>query len=123
MHDSRGFTLVEVLLAIILLTLGLLALGTSGLFVTATLDRSGRSTVAANFASRRLELLRPAACAPARRVAGSEQLTQGSAVLATNRWWFESGPRGVVLVRVANTHHAGRNRFRTDTLKTAVLCR
>ena len=123
MRNSRGFTIIEVLLALILLTLGLLALGTSGLCVNTMLERSGRSAAATNFASRRLELLRSSACVSQRRADGSERLLQGSSLRATNRWWFEPRSGGAVIVRVSSTYVLSRHRVRADTLETTILCR
>jgi prepilin-type N-terminal cleavage/methylation domain-containing protein len=120
-RDSHGFTIIEVLLAIILLTVGLLAMATSGLFVSGMLDRSGRAATATNFAVRRLELLRPRACAPTSQRSGSELLVQGSTVVATSHWWFTAS-LGVVHVAVATTYFTLPGRTRTDTLTTAVLC-
>ena len=103
--------------------MGLLVLGTSGLFVTELLHRSGRAAAAAAFAARRVELLRPVACAPAHRVHGSESLRQGSVVVATNAWSFEQRGSATVRIRVTSSYVTRRSRSRTDTLETAVTCR
>jgi hypothetical protein len=120
-RSKTGFTIVETLVALVVLTLGLLTLSSSGFSLKQMLDRASRSQVAGNFGNRRLELLRPAACAATLRSTGSETLRRGSATLATNTWWFEARGRAV-LVRVATSHVVRPGRIHVDTLETAVLC-
>jgi Tfp pilus assembly protein PilV len=120
-HNNRGVTIVETLVALVLLTLGLLAAAGTGLRVKQMLDRSARSSMVAELATRRRELLRPAACFPARRSDGSETLEQGSAPLATNTWSFESRGHAVV-IRVITQYVTRAGHSHSDTVETAVLC-
>ncbi len=55
---SRGFTLIEVLVAIVLLTIGLVALVGSSSSVTRMIGRGKIETRAAQVAARRMETLR-----------------------------------------------------------------
>jgi prepilin-type N-terminal cleavage/methylation domain-containing protein len=64
-RERAGFTLVEVLVALVLLSVGLVALlGTSG-FVTRLIGDGARLSRVAGVVSERFELLRSQGCAPA----------------------------------------------------------
>jgi len=63
MKRESGFTLVEIIIAIIVLTVGLLALVTSSALVTRMIARGQRSAMSATFAAQRLEQLRVTGCA------------------------------------------------------------
>src|SRR3989442_13457529 len=62
MKREAGFTIVEVIVAILVLTIGLLALVTSAALVTRMIGRGQRSAVAAQYAQRRLEMPRVSGC-------------------------------------------------------------
>ena len=87
MTSSRGgFTIIELLVAMMILSVGLLALlGTSALN-TRTIMRERNIDYAAIYAQRRLELLRISACRS--HADGSEMLMRGSDSLAVNSWIF-----------------------------------
>lgn len=121
LRDTSGFTIVESLIALLLLSLGIMALASSGLQVKTLLDRSARAQAVAHFATRRLELLRPLACIPARRTSGTETLSRGSAHLAANSWSFEASGSAIV-IRVITSHVERAGRQHTDTVQTAVAC-
>src|SRR2546422_9577267 len=76
-RKQSGFTIIEIIIAIMVLTVGLLALVTTAALVTRMIARGQRSAVASMFASQRAEQLRPAACIPAQRVNGSDTLWRG----------------------------------------------
>src|SRR5438132_14161994 len=86
MKRGQGFTIVEVIVAILVLTIGLLALGTSAALVTRMIGRGQRSAVAAQYAQRRLEMLRVSGCKS--QVGGSEVLIRGSTPLGSLSWRF-----------------------------------
>src|SRR5947199_10561291 len=79
MKREEGFTIVEVIVAILVLTIGLLALVTSAALVTRMIGRGQRSAVAAQYAQRRLEVLRVSGCKS--QAGGSEVLMRGSTPL------------------------------------------
>src|SRR2546426_12757936 len=84
MRHEQGFTIVEVIVAIMVLTVGLLALVTSAALVTRMIGRGQRSAVAAQYAQRRLEMLRTSGCKS--QAGGSEVLMRGSAPLDSLKW-------------------------------------
>src|SRR2546429_6363664 len=75
MKREQGFTLVEVIIAILVLTVGLLGLVTSAALVTRMIGRGQHSAVAAQYAQRRLEMLRVTGCKS--QAGGTEGLMRG----------------------------------------------
>ena len=66
-HSRRAFTLVEVMVAVILLTVGVLALVGSSAMVSRMIGKGRGATVAAQVATARLEQLRRIAASTAPR--------------------------------------------------------
>jgi prepilin-type N-terminal cleavage/methylation domain-containing protein len=120
--SKRGVTIPEVLVALVILTLGLLGLGATGLYVTGMVGGGERAAAVVTFAARRLELLRAAACLPTPPSDGTEQLTRGSAVVASTSWVVTAGGDGLVRIRLVSTYTLAARRVRTDTVETAVVC-
>lgn len=79
MKDNRGFSLVEVMIAMVILTVGVLALAASAGQITRLTSEGVRAAGAAAVAGSRLETLRSTACAA---------LTSGSATTGayTEAW-------------------------------------
>src|SRR3989475_3554184 len=84
MRHEQGFTIVEVIVAIMVLTVGLLALVTSAALVTRMIGRGQRSAVAAQYAQRRLEMLRVSGCKS--QAGGSEGVVRGAAAPGSRTW-------------------------------------
>jgi len=93
MRRSSGFTLVELLVALIILSVGLLGLVSTGALVTRMIGRGQRSADAALFAARRLERLRAGGCATG-GLGGSDTLFRGTTWEAINRWTGTDLSRG-----------------------------
>jgi prepilin-type N-terminal cleavage/methylation domain-containing protein len=124
-RGERGFTIVEVLIAIVVLTVGLLGLVTTAALVTRMIGQGQRSAVASTFASQRLELLRTSACPPvAQRTAGADTLIRGGAAVAINEWQFAAVPANPNAWRIslALTYITVQNRRRTERMETIVIC-
>lgn len=117
-----GFTLVEVMIAIVILGIGLLGLASTMALATRMIGRGQRSTVATTFAAQRLERSRMSACISSQRSAGSETLNRGGTWVAINNWAFTDAGNNTYRVRVVTTSKTVQNRVRTDTLETAVTC-
>src|SRR5207247_3155684 len=83
LKNQSGFTIIEIIIAIIVLTVGVLGMVTTAALVTRMIARGQRSAEASAFAARRLERERVAACAAQNN--GTETLSRGSTVVATNR--------------------------------------
>jgi prepilin-type N-terminal cleavage/methylation domain-containing protein len=119
-HGSSGFTIIEILVAVLVMGVGLIALTGSSAAVTRMLGASRRTSLATQAAERRLEQLRLTA---RRSATGCLTLTSGSAAYPqgmTERWEVVPRP-GVVLVRVVTSWPAGRGSS-ADTVATAIAC-
>jgi Tfp pilus assembly protein PilV len=124
MRNTRGFSIVEDMVAVVVLGVGVLALAGGSVFVTRDLIRSGQSTNAALLAEARMETIRveagatPVRCAsPA--FASAASVTEAAGVSMT---WVV--PRSGTLrdVRVITAFPLGRGRIQLDTLTATVRC-
>ncbi len=118
-----GFTIIEIIIAILVLTVGLLGLVTTAAVVTRMIGRGQRSGAAAAFAARRLERLRPAACIAAQRVAGSDTLYRGAAWIAMNRWTYTDAGNDNYRVKIWTTSRTVQNRVRVDSTEATIPCK
>jgi prepilin-type N-terminal cleavage/methylation domain-containing protein len=121
-HASPGFTLVEVLVALIVLGIGILALTGSSSLVTRMIGRGKVETQAALAASRRVETLRVAASSTSPRCASSEFASGGpvSSGRLTESWTV--APTGTLRgVRVTVTYLTVRG-SRSAVLETSIPC-
>jgi len=120
--NRGGFTIVEIIIAILVLTVGLLGLATTAALVTRMIGRGQRSAAAAGFAQRRLERLRPGACLSALRVAGTDTLLRGAGWVAINTWsWTDMG-NNVYRIKIRTQSKTSRNAVRTDSTETTIPC-
>ncbi len=121
-HTSPGFTLVEVLVALIVLSVGILALTGSSSLVTRMIGRGKVETQAALAASRRLELLRLAA-AGSNPPCTSPAFASGGPVSAgrLSESWSVSPSGSVRRVRVIVTYLTVRG-SRSAVLESSVPC-
>jgi len=117
--SARGFTLIEVLVALSLLGFGLLSLAGSVTIVTRLVDRSRSSGRSAFVALGQIESLRHASLASPALCSGS---SSGSLIVGdlTGSWTAAPmGPSLLVVVEIVGL----RGRIRaTDTVSTAMPC-
>jgi prepilin-type N-terminal cleavage/methylation domain-containing protein len=121
-HSLLGFTLTEVLVAVLVLGLGVVALVGTSATVTRMIGRGKVETRAALAASRRMETLRLAAYATSPRCTDSG-FASGGPVLSggmTESWLVPPTGR-VRKVRVTVTYLTVRG-SREATLETALTC-
>ena len=120
LKQQQGFTLVEVIIAILVLTVGLLGLVTSAALVTRMIGRGQRSAVQAAFAQRRLEMLRGNACK--NQPGGSDVLFRGSTAVDSLSWsWVDQGNSTWQLI-MRSKYQTDRGRWRTDSSETEISC-
>lgn len=117
---ERGFTIVEVLIAIVVLTVGLLGLMTTAGLVTRMIGRGQRAATAAAFTTRTLEEQRLQACSV--RNAGSAALYRGSTIVARSDWAWESPGNNTYRLVVVTTYVTTAGRSRSDTTATTISC-
>jgi prepilin-type N-terminal cleavage/methylation domain-containing protein len=121
-HRRSGFTLVEALVAVVVVGIGILALMSASASVTRMIGRGKMETRAALAASQRMEVLRSAAGATSPRCA-NPAFSSGGPVMAggvAEKW--EVAPNGKVRpVRVTVTYLTVRG-LRTASLETRITC-
>jgi len=123
MKREQGFTIVEVIIAIIVLTIGLLGLVTSAALVTRMIGRGQRSAVAAQYSQRRLEMLRASGCQS--QAAGSEVWWRGGTPVDSISWRFTNMPAGPAShwqVVVRSKYQTSLGKWRTDSTETEISC-
>jgi prepilin-type N-terminal cleavage/methylation domain-containing protein len=120
--QQGGFTIIEIIIAILILTVGLLGLVTTAAVVTRMIGRGQRSAAAAAFAARRLERLRPAACIAAQRVAGSDTLNRGVTWIAMNRWTYTDAGNNTYRVKIWTTSKTVQGRVHVDSTEATIPC-
>ncbi len=113
-NDSRGgYSLIEVLLALVVLTVGLLAVASASAAVTRMLSSGALFTQAAIAGDARLEGLRVEGCVGPR---GGDSLTGP----VTVSWQASGPPDRNDLVTVVRVQRGAVDRI--DTLRGVVLC-
>ena len=123
-RDTRGFTIVELLVAIVILTIGVMAIGSGAMFSTRNLHRSRLATVAATqIAGKMDELLAYAEatavpCTDTKFASSTTPVTTSQVTLSWNV------PTSGVLrtVRVFGRYRLAGTGLRTDTLVASVAC-
>jgi len=125
MKREQGFTLVEVIIAILVLTVGLLGLVTSAALVTRMIGRGQHSAVAAQYAQRRLEMLRITACKS--QASGSEVWMRGGTPVDSVSWhltqWDVPNQTAKHWQVVVNSkYQTALGKWRTDSTETEVSC-
>lgn len=120
MNNARGFTVVEVVIAIVILSLGILGLVSTAAQVTRMVGQGARYSQAGALATERFEQLRATTCAS--MTSGSE--TRGGYYI---RWSVSSSSsndgvdsRQVILQVVSPTVQGSRSR--TDNFTTVIPC-
>jgi Tfp pilus assembly protein PilV len=112
--------MVEVIIAIVVLTVGLLGLMATGALVTRMIARGQRSAAAAAFTAQQVEEQRYRACTV--RVNGSADLYRGSTHLARTSWAWSDAGNSTYRLQLATTYVTGANRYRTDSTETTISC-
>jgi prepilin-type N-terminal cleavage/methylation domain-containing protein len=120
MNAKRGFTIVEVLVAIIVLTVGLLGLVTTAALVTRMIGRGQRASVAAAFAGQRMERLRVTGCT--NQAGGADTLMRGSAWIAINTWTFTNVATSTWRILLLNQYKTQQGKTKTETMETSISC-
>lgn len=120
-HARGGFTLIEVMVAIVVLTIGIVALAGSSSLITRMIGRGKVETRAAQAAARRMEVLRLAA--DSRPRCSDSEFGSGGPVLSggMTESWQVPGTGKVRHVRVTVTYLTVRGP-RTAVLETRIAC-
>lgn len=117
-----GFTLVEVLIAVVVLAIGILALSGSSSMITRMIGRGKAETHAAIAASRRVEMLRLAAASTSPRCTSAAFASGGPVIQeGLTQSWTVTPIGAVRRVRVTVTYLTVRG-IRSAVLETAIQC-
>jgi Tfp pilus assembly protein PilV len=119
--NRRGFTIIEIIIAIIVLTVGILGMVTTAALVTRMIARGQRSASAAAFAQRRMELLRAGVCT-AVPVDASDTLYRGSSWIAINTWTTTNLGNQNFRLKVQSLYKTQQNKVRRDSVETTLSC-
>jgi len=120
LKNRQGFTIIEIIIAIIVLTVGVLGMVTTAALVTRMIARGQRSAEASAFAARRLERERVAACAAQNN--GTETLRRGSTVVATNVWTYTNLGNLNYRLKIVSTYRTTQDKSRSDSTETTISC-
>lgn len=121
-HDRSGFTLVEVLMAVVVLGVGVVALAGSSASVTRMIGRGSHETRAAQVAMRRIETLRAAALSSTPRCSAGGFASGGPQVTdRVTESWVVPAAGAVRTITVTVTHRRARGTH-TDVLTTRIEC-
>jgi prepilin-type N-terminal cleavage/methylation domain-containing protein len=119
---QRGFTLIEVLVAVVLLTVGVMALVGSSAMVSRMIGRGRGSTVAVQVATARLERLRRIAASTMPRCTSPQFVSDSTTTSGISERWIVEPAAGLSRgVSVILAYRDPRGLVR-DTLRTTVLC-
>ena len=120
----RGFTLAEVIVAIVLLTVGVMALVGSSAMVSRMIGKGRGATVAVQVATARIERLRRIAASTIPRCVSPEFASDSTTTGGVSERWVIAPGGGAGLSRrvsVILAYRDPRGPVR-DTLETIVLC-
>ncbi len=120
--NTAGFTIVEVLVAVIVLSVGVIALMGSTAMTTRMIGQGRRTTMAMEVATRRLETLRAMAnttnpaCTAGAFASGGPVTTDG-----VTETWVVPGAGSSRSIRAVVTYMRAGGTY-TDTLQTVIRC-
>ena len=128
--NNKGFTIIEIIIAIIVLTVGILALVSTAALVTRMIARGQRSADASAFMARRLERLRAISSAQlagacALPLPGADTLFRGTNNwVAFNTWTVTLVPGQLqnYRIKVVSTYKTVKNQVRRDSMETTFTC-
>lgn len=113
MTTRKGFSLIELMVAIMILTVGLLGLAASSAVATQMIGAGGRHTLAASVAQSRFEMLRRGRCAA---------LTSGSSYTrGVSESWQIDSVRASAFITARVTYQTRRGP-RTQTYRSVRPC-
>jgi len=118
--QEQGFTLVEVIIAVLVLTIGLLGLVGSAALVTRMIGRGHRSGVQVAFSQRRIEMLRSTACT--NQATGTDVLMRGGVPVDSLSWQFVNLGNSTWQVIMTSKYQTDRGKWRSEISETEISC-
>ena len=119
-----GFTLIETLVALVILAVGMFAMAATSAAVTTTLTGSRNATIASQLATLRVENLRAISRSTLTPCTAAGFSSSGAPVVSqgVTMTWTVPATGAVRAVSVVTQYGLGRGRTRTDTLRTLIPC-
>jgi Tfp pilus assembly protein PilV len=124
-REVRGFTIAEVLVAVVMLTIGVMALVGSSAAVTRMVGRGRNDTFVGQLATTQIERLRQLAASTATPCTSAQWKTDSSTAHAGKvrmRWEIVDNTGNARRIRVILRYPTGR-RTQVDTTMTTILCK
>jgi prepilin-type N-terminal cleavage/methylation domain-containing protein len=116
----RGFTIVEVVVAMMILTVAVLALASTSGLVSKMMMRGHNAEMASAFAMRRMDLLRMTGCTA--RANGADTLKRGTAAwAAVNNWTWTDGGSSLYRIKIVTSYRSGALTG-TNTSESSISC-
>jgi prepilin-type N-terminal cleavage/methylation domain-containing protein len=122
---ERGFTLIEVMLAVVLLTIGVMALVGSSALVTRMIGKGKESTIAVQVATARFEKLRTIAASTAVPCTAAGFASGNATTSGVAEAWVVGAAPAIGTARdvtVSVTYRNNRGSV-TDAITTTFLCK
>src|SRR5262245_20599356 len=113
-RNEGGFTILEIMIAVVILMVGVLGLVMTAALTTRMMGRANRAQQAAAYASKRMEMMRTAACIAGQRNNGVDTLYRGSHMIAYNTWDYTdmAGGANSYRLRVITRWETTNNRMK-----------
>ena len=122
MSKREGFTVIEVILAIVVFSIGVLALASTCGVVTRMVNRGENAEIGTGFGAERLERLRMTGCT-SQAAGGPDTLKRGGGGwYAINTWSFADAGGGTWRITVQSRYKTSTGSDRTETLGTSISC-
>jgi prepilin-type N-terminal cleavage/methylation domain-containing protein len=119
--SKRGFTIVEVVVAMMIMTVAVLALASTSGLVSKMMLRGHNAEMASAFATRRLDQLRMSGCTA--RVNGADTLYRGASNWAAlNNWVWTDAGKGTYRVKVTTQYRSSGGTTGTNISETSISC-
>jgi len=122
MRNEQGFTLAEVMIAVVLLGVGVMALVSGAAMTSRMIGRGRESTLVGQVATARIEWLRQLAASTSPACgAAAFQTGSASAPAGITESWVVPNAGNPRTVQLMFTYRVPRG-VRTDTMSTTILC-
>ena len=122
MSKREGFTIVEVIIAIVVFAIGVLALASTSGVVTRMVNQGENAEIGTGFGAERLERLRMTGCTN-QAAGGPDTLKRGGGGwYAINTWSFANAGNNTWRITVQSRYKTAKGNDRTETLATSISC-